>query len=962
MKQTKVKRILARVLTVLAVLAAVFLLLGSTVSRLLIDYWWFGELGQESTWGTLWSARLVPASIGFVLVLLFLVVQVLVARWARADGGHPTTEEEVVIARALATIGNRTGLIWSGLIGLIALIAASQVGSRWSEWLLFRNSTPFGVKDPQFGKDIGFYVFELPWWKFVADWAFGIVLVSIAITLIAHYLYGGIRVQRTLQRTTTAVKIHVSVLLALAASIKAAQYWLGQYELVHSDRGVVRGASATDIAASLPGLQLMVVVASISAILFLLNIRRGGVALPVLATVLIIGVRLVVGVAYPLGYQQFKVSPNELSAERTYIERNIESTRAAFGISEVSTQKFTGDQELQQSAVEENREVFDLARVWDPSEIRSNFVQDQQFATYYSFVDGDVDRYTIDGKQVPVVVSARELAPNKLPSKSWLNEHLVYTHGYGMVIAPSNEVDTDGGPSYLVDGVPPKGMPKISNPAIYFGDTLEGFAVVDTKVKEFDYPQDENTKSVRYQGKAGVRLDSFIKKLAFSVNFADTRLLISSEIDDDSRIIINRGVRERAKALAPFLSFDSDPYPVADNGGITWVLDAYTTTTQYPYSQTYTGTGGLSNSTNYVRNSVKVTMDAYDGTMKLYAIDDKDPILRAWRNAFPEVFTDGKKMPQNIREHLRYPEDLFRLQTEVYGKYHVTDETAFYNDARRWEVADDPGSGVVKSGSGSSGSASNAEGSTGAKSSGSRIDPYYLLTKRPGSDKVEFLLVRPFVPVSNDELSNLAGFMAASSDPDEYGKLTVYELPSGTSTAGPSIVNSRINGDQEISKTITLLGNRGTGSEVLQGSLQLLPVQDALVYVRPYYVQNTEGRALARFSFVVVYANGKAAAGDTVNDALEKLGLASPTDPVDPGTSEPKPAQEEGEPGETPEETPGEVPATADLKTLLQNAQDAFADAEVALQAGDLGAYQAAVKKAQAAVEQAFAAQGNSDS
>ena len=685
-----------------------------------------------------------------------------------------------------------------------------------------------------------------------------------------------------------------------------------------------------------------------------------------LATALIIVVRLIVGVAYPIGYQQFKVSPNELSAERTYIERNIEATRAAFGLDRVLRGTFSGAQELTAEVAAENAEVFDLARLWDPTPVRSNFVQDQQFATYYKFGDGDVDRYTVDGERVPVVVSARELSTEKLPSQSWLNKHLVYTHGYGLVVAPSNVADREGGPDYLLKGLPPTGTPEISRPEIYFGDSLESFAIVRTKVKEFDYPRDdaaEDATAGQYTGKAGVRLDSPFKRLAFSVFFADTRLLISSEIDTDSRILINREVRDRASALAPFLTFDSDPYPVADNGKITWVLDGYTSTDRYPYAQTYDGSGGLDRSVNYVRNSVKVTMDAYDGTMRLYAIDDADPILKTWRTAFPDVFTDGSEMPQTIREHLRYPEDLFRLQTNVYGKYHVTDAGDFYNDAKRWEVADDPGSGVVQV-TGDDTAQTDESAPDGARSSGKRIDPYYLLTKRPNSETVEFLLVRPFVPVSNDELSSLSSFMAASSDPETYGQLSVYELPSGTSIAGPSIVNARINGDQEISKLITLLGNRGSGSQVQQGSLQLLPIQNALVYVRPYYIENTVGRRLPKFSFVVVYANGKAASGGTVQEALEKLGLSDSAEEA-PIVGETDPGKEPTDPTEPVIPTdPTDAPSdpTDSLESLLRQAQDAFAEAEEALQTGDLGAYQEAVERANALVTSALAAEQRSGS
>ena len=458
----------------------------------------------------------------------------------------------------------------------------------------------------------------------------------------------------------------------------------------------MEGASKTDVAAQLPALNLLMVISIVAAALFVWNIWRRGWVLPIIAVGLWAFVSLVIGTIVPVVYQQFFVQPNELQKEQPYIERNIHATREAFGLDKVAVQSFPYQENLTAQSIQDNSTTIENARLWDPPVILRNFQLFQALQTFYKFADADVDRYVIDGKLVQTLIAARELNPADLPSQTWVNRHLVYTHGYGAVVSPSNSASSVGQPNYLLSDIPPQGDIPLDRPEVYFGENLAGFSLVDAKTKEFNYPQKgANNNFNRYHGTGGVELSSWLRRAAFALRFNDFNVLISGQVTPKTKVLYLRDILDRVKKAAPFLHYDADPYPVIANGRLVWLLDGYTTSDKYPYSQSFNGAGGLNGSFNYVRNSVKATIDAYDGTIRFYVIDTKDPVIQAYESAFPHLFTSYTKMPAAIKKHLRFPQDLFSAQTDVYRTYHMTDPTTFFNKTDLWEVSPDPGSGQV---------------------------------------------------------------------------------------------------------------------------------------------------------------------------------------------------------------------------------------------------------------------------
>jgi uncharacterized protein len=749
------------------------------------------------------------------------------------------------------------------------------------------------------------------------------------------------------------VKAHLSVILALMALVKTAQYYYARFQLNFSTRGVVEGASKTDVAAQLPALNLLMVISIVAAALFVWNIWRRGWVLPIIAVGLWAFVSLVIGTIVPVVYQQFFVNPNELQKERPYIERNIHATREAYGLDQVAVESFDYKENLTAQSITDNQTTIENARLWDPPVILRSYQLFQGLQTFYKFADADVDRYVVDGKLRQTLISARELNPADLPSQTWVNRHLVYTHGYGAVVSPSNSANTDGQPNYLLSDIPPEGDIPLDRPEVYFGENLQGFSLVDAKTREFNYPKKgASNATTRYRGTGGVELSSWLRRAAFALRFNDFNMLISGQITPKTNVLYLRDIADRVKKAAPFLRFDIDPYAVIADGRLVWLLDGYTTSDKYPYSQSFDGAGGLSGSFNYVRNSVKATVDAYDGTIKMYIVDPQDPIIQSYKSAFPQLFTKFAAMPASIKAHLRFPQDLFRAQTDMYRAYHMTNPTTFYNKADLWEVSPDPGSGEVAAPTAEDLQAPTTTNSPQAASStGKRIDPIYLLSRLPGSNREQFLILRPFVPVSKgNALQNLVSFMVAKSEPNQYGKLESFTMPTGNNTVyGPVQVNSTILNTDSISERFTLLNQQG--SSVVQGSLQLIPIEDSLLYVRPIYVVSRSGRQPA-FRFVVVFYAGKAVIATTVEKALVQFpafqglaGVAPPTNPTTPNTP-----------------TTPTAPETETAVSLLAQASKVYDDAQTALKNGDFARYGELSKQLGTLLDRAAAAlNGTSD-
>jgi uncharacterized membrane protein (UPF0182 family) len=930
---------------------ALFILLTSLrgIAGFYTDLLWFDSLGFRSVFTGVLGAKASLTILFSVVFFVLLWVNLFIGDRI-APRFRPAGPEEEVIERYHELIGHRTGLVRAAVSIVFALIAGAGVGGQWNDWILFTHGHDFGVKDAQFHKDVGFYVFKLPFYSFLIDWAFASIVIVLIVVAVAHYLNGGIRLQGAAQRVTPQVKAHLSVLLGLLALVKAAGYILQRYQLTFSHRGTVDGATFTDVKAQLPAINLLFLISIAAVALFIVNIWRRGWVLPVLAVGLWAFVALVVGGIYPAIIQRAKVQPAESSKEAPYITRNIQATRAALNL-QVSTKSFAASSDLTSTKLNADAGTVKNIRLWDPQILVRTYQKLQEVSDFYAINDVDVDRYQVGGETRQLLVSARNLKTSGVPQSSWEARHLTYTHGYGAVAAPSNLKDADGRPSLLLQDVPPQTSTaslKLDQPGVYVGEDLHGYVIVNSGRKEIDFTGKNGTKTTQYQGKDGVKLGNYVRRAAFAMRFGDINPLISGNVKANSKILLVRDVRERVKALAPFLSFDNDPYAVVLDGRVKWVIDAYTTSSHYPNAQRADHASlpvgsGLDKDFNYVRNSVKAVVDAYDGTTTFYAVDAKDPILKAYRDAFPKLFTDGSKVPAELQAHFRYPEDLFRVQTNMWGRYHISDADDFYNQNDAWNVAQQPNDGG--STSTAVGGAVDAQGRPIATKE-ARIDPYYLLMRLPNETKESFLLLRPFVPVSgSDTRKELTAFMVAKSDPDEYGKLETFVMPRGKRPDGPSIAAATMQSDPAVSELETLLGTQG--SKLLYGNLILVPIDQSLLYVRPVYTE-AESTSVPTLQRVIVEFNGKVAVELTLEEALTSLfGQAPDTGEQTTGSNPGGTGSGTGGTGTTP------TPSNDSVAQLLAKAVQAFGDADTALKQGDLATYQKKIKEGQGYVSQA---------
>ncbi|MET0894257.1 MAG: UPF0182 family protein [Acidimicrobiia bacterium] len=965
-------------LIALAVIVVLVLLSLRGLAGFYTDFLWFDSLGQGNTWSSLLAAKVAPALV-FTVVFFAIMYANLVIADRLAPKYRSMGPEDELIARYQSATGRFSGRIRIGVAVFFALVAGIGVSSQWKQWVLFTNATDFGVKDPQFNMDVGFYVFKLPFLEFITQWLFAGLVIVLIVTAVEHYMNGGIRFQSPFQRVTPQVKAHLSVILAVMALVKTAQYWLGRYELTLSSRGVVEGAGYTDVNAELPALNMLVVISIFAAALFIWNIWRRGWVLPILAVGLWAFVSVVIGTIYPAAIQQFKVGPNEYQTEAKYIDRNIRATRVAFGLDKVEPEPFNFTSFADVSSPEEivgdtNAATIENARLWDPDVIAATYNQLQKIQTYYQIGDVDVDRYLINNEIRQVLVTARNLNSADLPSQSFVNRHIVYTHGYGVVASPSNQVEQSGTPSYYLRDVPVETVPNAialdKGPAseIYFGEGLSSYVLVDAEQKEFNYQTEgKRDQFTRYKGADGVMLSNFVRRAAFALRFGSIDPLISGQVTPKTRVLMERDIRARVEKLAPFLRLDADPYPVVLGDKTVWMMDGYTASDMYPYSQSTGGEGALTTSVNYVRNSVKVAVDAYQGTVKFYVFDEKDPIIRAWRGAFPDLFTDKSEMPEELVEHLRYPEDLFKMQSDMYGRYHVTESRRFYDGSGKWLVSPDPGSSVTGDAATfvETGGASASNEPQAATSTGRRVDPYYLYLKLPGDEKESFIALEPFVPVSSgNSINRLSSFLTAKSDPGSYGKLQSFVMPNGSNVFGPLQVDNEINRAQEITQAFTFLNQQG--STVIKGSLQLIPVGNSIIYVRPIYVRSSGSSGFPQFQFVAVFTQGKTAVcAPTIEAAIDRLFVDNPGQQVSSCTTQIASAGDTGSSSSTTTTTrPGSSttttspPASGTAQQKLDQAAALFDQADQALANKDLATYQSLVNQAKALVKQAQAQLG----
>ncbi|HMG42570.1 MAG TPA: UPF0182 family protein [Acidimicrobiales bacterium] len=931
-------------------LVALFFLLTSLrgIAGFYTDYLWYDSLGLWSVQRGILGAQLSLALI-FIAAFFLLAWSNLYVTEVVAPPFRPAGPEDELLERYHDLVAGRMTRVRTIVAGLLALIAGSGASAEWNSWLLFTNGGEFGVKDPQFNRDVGFYVFKLPFMSFVVDWLFASLLIVLIVSAVAHYLNGGIRVQPPSPRVSPQVKAHLSVLLAALALVKTADYYLQRFELTASTRGVVDGASYTDVHAQLPALNLLVLISVAAAALFVGNIFRRGWALPLVAVVLWGFVAIVVGGIYPQFVQWRTVTPNVLAKEETYIDRNITATRDAMGLGEVTSNPFDPKDDAADVNLVDSASTIRNIRLWDPANNISGeaFSQLQQIRDYYRIGDIDVDRYAVDGQPTQVNLGIRNLQPGNVPGNSWEQSHLAYTHGYGAVMAPSNATQ-DGEPDFLMRDIPVQsdveGLTLSDQGAgVYIGEDLSGYSVVDTGRDEVDYQAEEGTQTTTYEGEDGVGVGSFVRKAAFALRFGDINPLLSSYLTGDSKVIYIRDVVDRVHALAPFLHADADPYPVVLDGKVTWVVDLYTTTDRYPYAQRaetdqLADASDLDHRFNYVRNSVKATVDAYDGTVTFYVMDTDDPIIDAYRKAFPELFTDGDEMPGDLESHLRYPEDLFRVQTTAWGRYHLENPREWYDAGDAWQVAADPGTNVIRVNSTTDTTAAGSSASTSTStSSADPIPPYYQLLQLPEEQDAEFVLMRPFVPAARESSrQQLTAFMVARMDPGHYGELGVYTMPQGNLPEGPSLVRAAMRADETVADEESLLGVRTGGSRVIYGNLMMVPVDGSLLYVQPLYVESESAGRIPRLTKVILMLDDDVVIENTLQEALTTMfGEAVPTQETGDPTQPEEPSEGEGEGG-------GEAPsgsAAEQAAQLLDEANQLFDDAGAALEDQDLARY-----------------------
>ncbi len=905
-----------------AVLVLLFLL-SNFFAYFYTDVLWFQELGIESV---LWTGLQVQLALGVAtaaFVGLFLWLNLWIATRSGpvyslvAAGNDPIDQYRELIAPYARWIRIGIALV----IGLFTGLLAS---AGWQTFLLWANRQSFGIQDPQFNRDVSFYVFELPFYDQILDQLWSTVILTLLLSLATYYLFGAIRPQRGLRGMGAGAVAHLSVLLGALALVKAGRYYLGQYHLNFSPRGVVTGASYTDVTAQLPALRLLAIISVVSALLFLVNIRFRKLSLPLAAVGIWIAVAFLAGGVWPAVVQRFSVEPQEPQREEPYIKRNIAATSAAFKLTEddVDTRTYPATTDLNTDEVNANEALLANVRLWDPAILQQAYSQLQAIRTYYSFPDVDVDRYEVAGEPRQVLLSARELALEDLPeaSQKWSNIHLQFTHGFGLVASLANERTTAGQPDFLVKDIPGTTDPEASSlepqqPRIYYGETFDDseYSIVDSKQDELDFETDEGSQRSNYDGEGGIGVGGLLRKVAFAIRENDPNFVLSNLITDESRVLIYRNVRDRVLRAAPFLEIDKDPYPAVVDGRLLWILDGYTSTQWYPYSQRFdsgliTGeeTGTLSDEINYVRNSVKITVDAYDGNMTFYQIDQEDPLINAWRQIFPALFTD-EEPSTDLAEHFRYPEDLFKLQSEVYRTYHIKDAMDFYSKGDEWEVPRAPQ--IV-------GDAVTSEG---------LLEPTYLLFQLPGETEQEFVLTRPFSPKARP---NMIAFMAGRSDPGHYGELVNLQFPRQVTVPGPVQVDNLINQDVEISRELTLLGQQG--SNVSFGSLVILPIEGSILYVQPLFVTASDG-GIPELKKIVMVLGEDVVIEDTFEDALASLfdleEPATPTEPDEPAVASPD-DPEPTDPGAGPSQDKNVDGTLARASRLYERAQDALADGD----------------------------------
>lgn len=827
--------------------AAVLLLAGlSSLSKLYVDWLWFGSLGYEEVFLTMLATRWGVGLAGFLVTFVFVLANLLLTRRYAGPARPRVTEEgrEIIYAEIPSWerfMSSRAAFWLFASISLaVAVVAGTLLAEKWVVVQQFLNSVPFGKSDPIFGQDLSFYMFKLGFYRLV----YGLGMTLLVLTTI------GVAVVYLLTATFdffavdwlefNLPKAHLGVLLALIFLLKSWAYKLSGFALLYSPSGVVFGAGYTDIHARLLAYKVLMVAGIIVALMILVNIFIKRMSWVIASVGLWLALAILVGGIYPALIQKLSVEPNEFNREKPYIENNISFTRAAYGLDKVEAKHFAVKYDLTLEDLKKNEATVQNIRLWDWQPLKKTYKAIQEIRPYYKFNDIDIDRYVINGKYRQVMLAPRELSQENLPAKAqtWVNRKLKYTHGYGVAMSPVNEVAQEGLPMMFIKDIPPRSTVdiKITRPEIYYGEEPDSYVIVNSGTQEFDYPLGEKNAYCTYQEKSGVKVGNVLRRLVFAWVLGDYKLLLSRDVKAESQVLFYRNIVNRVNRIAPFLLFDEDPYAVVHAGRIYWIIDAYTTSNMYPYSEP------ADEGVNYIRNSVKVVVDAYNGDTRFYLADDKEPVIQVYSKMFPGLFRPMDEMPEGLKAHIRYPEDLFAIQARMYTVYHMTDPWVFYNKEDKWNIPQEIFGGEAQ-----------------------EVQPYYLIMRLPDEDKPEYILMLPFTPNTKE---NMIAWLCARSDPPNYGKLRVYDFSKQELLYGPMQVESRINQNSEISQQLTLWDQKG--SRIFRGNLLVVPINNSILYVEPLYLQAERSQIPELRRIIAVYGD-KVVMEQSLALALTKL-------------------------------------------------------------------------------------------
>jgi uncharacterized protein len=909
----------------LLVLAFIFMGLPSLV-EFYTDWLWFGELGYQHVFARALSTKTGLAAVVFVLTAGVLLASLLIAF-------RSMTRREIVMA---TPEGPRVLVVEPGQLRSLVFVAATfgglalsaYAGSHWEEWLLYRHSAPFNQADPILGHDVSFYLFTLPVLQITRSLLLLTLIPALIGTAVVYAASGrvGLSPTRGLFADPQVIS-HLAILASGIFLMLAAGAWLEIPSLLTSASGFLNGASYTDVHARMPALRVLIAAGLIGAALSIVQALQRKLW-PIAAAVAVYFVVSVGGSLYAVAIQRFVVAPNEQVKETPYIVHNIAATRAAFALNDVEEREISGDALLTRADIDRNDITLKNVPLWDHQPLLDTFSQLQEIRTYYDFASVDNDRYTINGEYRQIMLSARELNSDSLQNRTWINEHLTFTHGYGLTLGPVNQATPEGLPTLFIRNLPVESQIdlKVDEASLYFGELSNDYVFVKTRTAEFHYPKGDDNVTAVYEGRGGVSIGSIFRKLLFSIRFRSMKTLLSNDLTSDSRILFHRRISDRVELIAPFLTYDPDPYLAIDKGRLFWVQDAYTTSNRYPYA---TPTGTQTRGLNYIRNSIKAVIDTYHGTTTFYRVDEKDPVAATIDRAFPGLLRPFSEMPEGLRTRLRYPQTIFALQANMFSTYHMDNPAVFYNKEDQWEI---PTVGV------------------GTQAQQQRMEPYYSIMRLPGEPRAEFIQMLPFTPRQKD---NLAAWMVARSDGERYGKLMVFQFPKQKVIFGPKQVNARISQDQNISPQITLWNQQG--SEVIQGTLLVIPIEESVMYVRALYLRASGGRIPELKRVIVVYQN-QIVMAESLEAAIDRIfprSGARPTpaqmtsaSPTGPSASSPAGAAAAPvEASTAAAAADANASPTGDLATLATRAQGHYDQAIKAQRDGDWARYGEELKK-----------------